>query len=76
MRLADSKTGARVVPMPPPATKILTGLSRVEGNPTVFPGRKKGTGQRNINESWDRVRKRGWTEFASMTCGIHTRAGH
>ena len=58
MRLRDSKTGARVVPMPPAAAKVLAGLSRVEGNPWVFPGRKKGTGQRNINDSWDRVRKR------------------
>ena len=58
MRLADSKTGARVVPMPAPAAKVLAGLTRVEGNPWVFPGRKKGTGQRNINDSWDRVRKR------------------
>ena len=58
MRLADSKAGARVVPMPPAAAKVLAGLSRVEGNPWVFPGRKKGTGQRNINDSWDRVRKR------------------
>ena len=58
MRLADSKTGARVVPMPPPAAKVLAELSRVPGNPWVFPGRKKGTHQRNLNDSWDRVRKR------------------
>lgn len=58
IRLADNKTGARVVPMPPPAAKVLAGLSRVESNPWVFPGRKKGTSQRNINGSWDRVRKR------------------
>ena len=58
MRLMDSKTGARLVPMPPPAAKVLAGLTWVEGNPWVFPGRKKGTGQRNINDSWDRVRKR------------------
>ena len=58
MRLMDSKTGARVVPMPPPAAKVLEGLTRVPGNPWVFPGRKKGTGQRNINDSWGRVRKR------------------
>lgn len=58
MRLVDSKTGARVVPMPPPAAKALAGLSRVKGNPWVFPGRRKGTGRRNINESWDRVRTR------------------
>jgi len=36
MRLVDSKTGARVVPVPPPATKILARLSRVEGNRWVF----------------------------------------
>ena len=58
MRLADSKTGGRVVPLPPPAVKVLEELSRTPGNPWVFPGRKKGTGQRNINESWERVRKR------------------
>ena len=58
MRLADSKTGARVVPMPPPAAKVLADLPRVPGNPWVFPGRKKGTHQRNLNDSWDRVRKR------------------
>jgi len=58
MRLADSKTGARVVPMPPPAAKVLADLPRVPGNPWVFPGRKKGTHQRNLNDSWDRIRKR------------------
>ena len=58
MRLVDSKTGPRVAPLPPPAAMVLTGLSRVPGNPWVFPGRKKGTGQRNINDSWERVRKR------------------
>ena len=58
MRLADSKTGARVVPMPAPAAKVLADLRRVPGNPWVFPGRKKGTHQRNLNDSWDRVRKR------------------
>ena len=58
MRLADSKTGGRVVPLPPPAVKVLRELSRTPGNPWVFPGRKKGTGQRNINESWERIRKR------------------
>ena len=58
MRLADSKTGARVVPMPPVAAKVLADLPRVPGNPWVFPGRKKGTHQRNLNDSWDRVRKR------------------
>ena len=57
MRLADSKTGARVVPLPP-AARVLAGLSRVPGNPWVFPGRKKGDRRHNINDSWDRVRER------------------
>ena len=58
MRLRDSKTGGRVVPMPPPTAEVLADLPRVDGNPWVFPGRKKGAHQTNINDSWDRVRKR------------------
>ena len=58
MRLVDSKTEARVVPMPPPAAEVLAALPRVPGNPWVFPGRKKGTHQRNLNDSWNRVRER------------------
>ena len=58
MRLADSKTGARIVPLPPAAVEVLKDLPRVAGNPWVFPGKKRGTHQVNINESWDRVRKR------------------
>jgi len=56
MRLSDSKTGARFVPMPPAAAEVLAALPRIPGNPWVFPGRKKGTHQVNINDSWDRVR--------------------
>ena len=58
MRLTDSKTGARVVPLPSAAAKVLEGLSRVPGNPWVFPGRKKGDRQHNINDSWCRLRER------------------
>ena len=58
MRLRDSKTGARVVPLPPAAAEVLAGLPKTVGNPWVFPGRKIGTHQVNINDSWDRVRRR------------------
>ena len=58
MRFGDSKSGARVAPLPPPAAKVLEGLPRVPGNPWVFPGRKKGMRQRNIQDSWSRVRER------------------
>ena len=57
MRLADSKTGARVVPLPPAAVDVLNDLPRTAGNPWVFPGRKKGAHQVNINDAWERVRK-------------------
>ena len=58
MRFGDSKTGARVAPLPPPAEKVLEGLPRFPDNPWVFPGRKKGMRQRNIQDSWSRVRER------------------
>jgi len=58
MRLRDSKTGGRVVPMPPAAAQVLADLPKAEGNPWVFPGRKKGAHQTNINDAWERVRKR------------------
>ena len=58
MRLRDSKTGGRVVPMPPAAAEVLADLPKIDGNPWVFPGKRKGTHQVNINDSWDRVRRR------------------
>ena len=58
MRLPDTKTGTRMVPLTAAAARVLNGLSRTPGNPWVFPGRKKGTRLVNLNDSWDRVRKR------------------
>ena len=58
LRLRDTKTGARVVPLTPAAAEVLEELPRVPGNTWVFPGRKQGTHQRNINDSWDRIRRR------------------
>ena len=58
MRLPDSKTGARMVPLTSAAADVLTGLPRTPENPWVFPGKKKGTRLVNINDSWDRVRRR------------------
>ena len=36
-RLSDSKTGAKVTPLGPPALAILSELRPVEGSPLVFP---------------------------------------
>ena len=37
---------------------MFAGLSRTPGSPWILPGRKKGTRLVNLNDSWDRVRKR------------------
>ena len=58
MRLPDSKTGARMVPLTSSSADVLKGLPRIPDNPWVFPGRKKGTRLVNLNESWNRVRRR------------------
>ena len=58
MRLPDSKTGARMVPLTAAAAKVLKDLPRTPDNPWVFPGKKKGTRLVNLNDSWERVRRR------------------
>ena len=58
MRLPDTKTGTRMVPLTSPVAEVLNSLSRTPGSPWIFPGRKKGTRLVNLNDSWDRVRRR------------------
>ena len=56
IRLADSKTGARLVPLSPAAARVLEELPRIEGNPWVIPGTKPGRHLADLNHYWDRVR--------------------
>ena len=72
MRLADSKTGGRIVPLPPAAAAVLADLPRLDGNPWVFPGKRKGTHQVNINDSWNRVRERAGLEDVRLHDLRHT----
>ena len=58
IRLPDSKTGTRMLPLTSPAAEVLNSLPRTPDSPWVFPGRKKGTRLHNLNDSWARVRKR------------------
>ncbi len=58
LRLADSKTGARVVSISEPAVKLLAGLPRLPGDPWVIPGRKPGTHLRKLDDAWQSVRSR------------------
>ena len=42
LRLRDTKTGARRVPLTPAAEGLLAGPPRIEGNPWVIAGQKPG----------------------------------
>ena len=58
LRLPDSKTGARAVPLPPQAVELLSGLLGTHDGPWVIPGRKPGTRLRNVDEAWRMIRER------------------
>lgn len=59
LRLEDSKTGPRTVPLSPAAGRILWGRSRrrrKKDGPLVFPGRRPGTRVASLATHWQRVR--------------------
>ena len=58
IRLRDSKTGPRVMPLSPGAARLLANLPRDAGNPWVIAGRKPGTRLTHIAYYWYRVRER------------------
>ncbi len=62
LRLRDSKTGARSVPLTPAVQAVLDGIVRVPGNPWVIVGRKPGTHLVGINHIWTDVRTRAGLE--------------
>ena len=62
LRLADSKTGPRAVPLSPPAVRVLAELPRLPGSPWVIPGQKPGTHLTNLDGPWWIVRKRAGLE--------------
>ena len=62
LRLRDSKTGTRAVPLPPAAGSVLAGLHRVPGNPWVITGAKPGGRLSNLNDHWLRIRARAGLE--------------
>ena len=58
LRLRDSKTGARMIPLTPTVEDVLAGIPRVPGNPWVIAGKKPGAHLSNVDEAWRRVRAR------------------
>ena len=68
LRLVDSKTGPRAVPLSPPAVRVLAELPRLPGSPWVIPGQKPGAHLTNLDGPWWIVRKRA----GSRKCGSMT----
>ena len=56
LRLSESKTGAKIVPLGAPALQLLAEVPVLDNNPFVFPGRKPGTHLADLFEFWKRVR--------------------
>ena len=62
LRLPDSKTGAKVIPLPPQAVELLDDLPRTPDNPWVIPGRKPGTHLKNLADAWRLICERAGLE--------------
>lgn len=56
LRLPDSKTGAKVIPLNQPALEELERTPRLVDNPYVIPGAKYGEHLVNLNKPWGRIR--------------------
>ena len=71
LRLPDSKTGAKVIPLGAAALEALSEIPRAEGNPYVLPGleRRHFVG---LQKNWECIRKRAGLEDVRLctTCGI------
>jgi integrase len=57
IRLPDSKTGAKTIYLNAPALAVLAELPRVEGNPFLIVGEKKGAHLVNMQKPWRGIRK-------------------
>ena len=57
LRLRDSKTGPRMVPLTRPVLKVLDGIERVEGVPWVLRGAKDGSRLACLSHHWRRIRQ-------------------
>ena len=56
LKLPDTKTGGRPVPLAPSAVRLLTSLPRDEDNPWVILGRKPGSHLTVLQHPWRRIR--------------------
>ena len=57
LRLRDSKTGPRMVPLTGPVLKVLDGIERAEGVPWVLRGTKPDSRLACLSSYWQRIKK-------------------
>lgn len=57
LRLADSKTGEKVIKLGPAALAVLASIPRVDDNPYVIVGDKAGHHLVAIQNTWERIRE-------------------
>jgi integrase len=58
LRLSDSKTGSKAVPLGAPALVLLNELKHTQGNPYVLAGERMGHHFVGLPKVWERIRKR------------------
>ena len=58
LRLPDSKTGAKLVPIGQAAIEVLKSIPKVKNNPYVITGRVEGQHLTDMQKPWRRLRKR------------------
>ena len=62
LRLSETKTGPRRVPLTPAVEWVLERIPRIEGNPWVITGQKEGDHLKNLDAIWQRLRARAGLE--------------
>jgi len=58
LRLPDSKTGAKIVPVGEAVIEVLKAIPKVENNPYVITGKIEGQHLSDMQKPWRRLRKR------------------
>ena len=58
IRLPESKTGAKLIYLNPPAMEILRNTPRADANPYLIPGKKPGCHLINLQKPWRHVMRR------------------
>ena len=76
IRIPDSKTGARRVPLTPAVEWVLARIARVDGNPWVIAGKKPGAHLSNLDQAWARLRARAGLKDVRIHDCRHSFASH